>query len=471
MTWVYDTSRDNWSLVQASGAPIGRFGHSLTYVPQLGGVLLFGGNQGGDETWLFTFANSTWRRIYAPDSPSFRQGHGATYSRVFGGVVLSGGGAEILNDTWLFDPGELNWILLSVSGPPPPRYYHSMAEEASTGLIVVTGGRLDGLGRDTWVFDPTTLTWSPKSVEVVPNYGGYWTSDSAMTYYEPSGRLVLVGGGKGFNTEFGPWYYDSTLDLWVLVDDGVLRLGRTRPAMVYDSINRVLIVNGGMYRQQGGYYTDGATWALKGDPSPGPPSVKSSSPEAGEKEAQRDSPVTIEFDREMDRSTFPGSVSISPGAGGLTISGTEQRMVITHSTVLLPGTLYTVRVSREARSFFGTPLAAEYVLTFATGSLPPPVPVVRPADSQAILTWTFITIAFLIAALAALFAHHRFALARRAREEEKLALAKEVDSLRRRLDSLEGEAREGGREAGPTDGEAAEGAARSQGVAEPPGTK
>ncbi|MCI4322456.1 MAG: Ig-like domain-containing protein [Thermoplasmata archaeon] len=80
--------------------------------------------------------------------------------------------------------------------------------------------------------------------------------------------------------------------------------------------------------------------------------------------------VTLTFSLAMDAASTSAAVSITPTvAGAATVSGPE--LTWSHSVALAPATNYTIELSTEATSQYGTALAQNFSVEFRTAAPPP----------------------------------------------------------------------------------------------------
>jgi hypothetical protein len=156
-TWIWDGS--TWTKLEPPHTPKPRFYSSMTYDPQLGQIVLFGGvdGLGGEllsDTW--TFDGHDWTELYPLRSPSARYGTTLASRPGTGEIVLFGGvNDQYLNDTWVFKRG--NWARRFPSVSPSPGVYHAMAGAADGDPAIVMFGGQDGAPlADSWVWNGTT---------------------------------------------------------------------------------------------------------------------------------------------------------------------------------------------------------------------------------------------------------------------------------------------------------------------------
>ncbi len=184
-TWSWDGS--DWSQVDASpvgctdncaNSPSARQIAAMATDPGDQGVVLFGGETGNNtssnlnDTWVY--AGGAWAQVDASPpgctsacaaSPSARQGAAMDYDGglgvagdvLFGGIDASG---NELGDTWTWTPAA-GWTEDSPAASPSARDTSVLADDPTTGQLVLFGGESSGLLNDTWTLNsplppPTT---------------------------------------------------------------------------------------------------------------------------------------------------------------------------------------------------------------------------------------------------------------------------------------------------------------------------
>jgi hypothetical protein len=109
-TWEFRFSTDQWTEVNSSLSPSGRFGASMVWDPVAAQFLLYGGCSFScdSDTWLFSPSNGTWRSVVATGAvpagragASFAWDPGSKRAVLFGGFsAAAGGGTIIYGDTY-----------------------------------------------------------------------------------------------------------------------------------------------------------------------------------------------------------------------------------------------------------------------------------------------------------------------------------------------------------------------------------
>jgi hypothetical protein len=176
-----------------ASAPPARAMAALSYLPQLSGLVLFGGlsaSQPFGDTWLF--ANQSWTSLSPARSPPDMFGMSASFDAASDSIVLFGGfsaaclPSEFCNTTWIFTGSE--WNHTSPAASPPARFDASMAFDSTDHLLVLFGG-WDGRNylRDTWTY--ASGTWTNVTGSTGPS-----PRESASMAQDPHGGVVLFGG-------------------------------------------------------------------------------------------------------------------------------------------------------------------------------------------------------------------------------------------------------------------------------------
>lgn len=217
-TWKF--SSGGWSHLLPMASPSARQNASATYVPQLGGVLLFGGEAGANrlapnDTWVFRLGN--WTNLttgFTGRSPPPRWGAALAYYPFFSEVLLLGGatgGNQALADEWTFDI--TGWISVQAVGPAP-RVGAMMASlivgPFNDGNLLLFGGLLDSqaFGSDLWRYgfyhpflstNPTVDAKQPLPI-VTSVYGGF----------PPYALSLAQGDGNSSNRTIRTYVYGYT---------------------------------------------------------------------------------------------------------------------------------------------------------------------------------------------------------------------------------------------------------------------
>lgn len=245
----------------------------MVYVPQVEKVLLFGGQQGfvADHqalggTWWYDPATGAWTEVTTEPQPSPRSAANLAVHEPTGTVVMFGGGVgvaggfEALTETWLFDPVQETWTLLSFAEGETPRAEvgEQFAYHAAADVFVLYGGLtlnpmsyLDA----TWHFDLEERAWTRADPATVPPGRNFNT----FAYDPRTERLVMTGGPDAPDAVDEVWTYDPRTEDWSGSE-------RTPPAdvtayarMVYDTVTDALIRFGGHGEPAG------TAWSLSAD--------------------------------------------------------------------------------------------------------------------------------------------------------------------------------------------------------------
>jgi hypothetical protein len=239
----------------------------MTFDPNVGGALMFGGGTPFNTAETWTYDGTTWTQLAPATSPTARFGAQLAYDLNRGVSVLVGGWTSNLsigtpsNQTWEFDGS--TWTLAAPTVLAPNRYWHGLCHDMVRGRTVLYGGASSGLlGATNQTFEYDGTTWAQIATAANPGM----LARPAMCYHLGIGKAVLFGGsnysvgGSGSNAT---WLYDGTN--WTLVPaGGSVPAARTAATMVYDNVRGVCVLTGGM--DDGGNYLndtwqfDGTTW-------------------------------------------------------------------------------------------------------------------------------------------------------------------------------------------------------------------
>jgi hypothetical protein len=114
--WVYSYVDDNWTELDTSPKPRGRYWFNLAYDSSDGVMVLFGGSQGGgnqiSDTWKYDYSTNTWTEIGTQTHPPNRANSYMAYDASRDIIVLFGGslfGQVTYGDTWILDMGSGSW--------------------------------------------------------------------------------------------------------------------------------------------------------------------------------------------------------------------------------------------------------------------------------------------------------------------------------------------------------------------------
>lgn len=228
--------------------PLGSFGGGMAYDPMDNETVYFGGCAEylcfENQTWVF--AHGFWTNVTNPaDAPPASWYPSMDYDANMGGVLLFGGENNLdvyTNTTWLFKGGiwtNLTWVSTT---DPPARIGASMTfdPEPEENGSVLWGGLLaetDEYSSDTWIWEGWS-GWVPLSTSISPPASGF----IPMAYDPADQSIVLFGAGEAASTwelYSGQW--------WAVAPSGQVPAFRVSDEMVYDPSLSALILFGGAY--------------------------------------------------------------------------------------------------------------------------------------------------------------------------------------------------------------------------------
>lgn len=229
-----------WSGSRMPGSPPPRVAPPLVYMPSLGEIVMWGGNNQfgtnlADGTWGFN--GTAWRRITTSNPPA-RAGIAYAYDAARDEIVVFGGRAStaLNGETWVFDG--TTWTQRTPTTSPSARSDASAAYDPIRQRVVLTAGVFVGdFPQDLWTWDGTTWTSHPQPTRPPARY------NAALVWNAQRQRLVLAGGFDIAGTPAtDAWELDDTT--WFRVeatspprnsvtvigtDDGVVRLSGVMP--------------------------------------------------------------------------------------------------------------------------------------------------------------------------------------------------------------------------------------------------
>ncbi|HTT25364.1 MAG TPA: PKD domain-containing protein [Thermoplasmata archaeon] len=248
-TWTY--SGGAWAMINTTGSPGPLDGPAMAYDPPAGDVVMFGGVQSYSPfrftnlTWSYSDGNWTSQQLVP--SPPPRTAASMTYDPDLGGVVLFGGydnrdpsGATLLNDLWLFKGGA--WSEINATNPPGVRTWAPIAFDATHHDLVVYSGitaAFTCIG-DTWTFSNSSWTEAPAASGGPPD-----SCANALGYDPALGQVVLTGGlnsstGANYDTTYG---FNGTA--WNLLNVSGSPGNHTYGISAWDPVDGSFVVAGG----------------------------------------------------------------------------------------------------------------------------------------------------------------------------------------------------------------------------------
>ena len=260
-TWLF--AGGHWTEQTLTSSPSARANAAMVFDPADNETILFGGNNASylNDTW--SFASGHWSELFPTRAPAPRTFASMIYDPAIGKLVLFGGfggyssGAAVsYSDTWTFSAGQ--WTNVTAPGGPGARSIAGFAYDTADGYAVLYGGS-NSLGNpysDTWNF--TNGTWTKMTSAGSPGSRG----EVAMAYDDPAGIVQMYGGVDQFGGA-GTWYFQA--GTWHEYFPFPAPPPSQLPAITYDPALRADLVTGGI----GGYGNaafslTNETWAVNG---------------------------------------------------------------------------------------------------------------------------------------------------------------------------------------------------------------
>jgi len=295
-TWVYNVTADNWTQLSVVGAPSPRSCPSMSFDPESGLIVLFGGEVYNASQWGVVPLNDTftlnvsagiWTRQNPATVPSARSRHAAAFAGKEGEVVVFGGwGGYYWNgtaftqrrygDTWTYNVSSDSWTNSTPTESPEGRTESSMIYDSARACAVLFGGSgASGLLGDTWTYDAVSNSWTVFSPAGSPSpqcrYGFAYDSAAAL-------GVLFTGRNEAGNIS-ETWTYDTAANKWTNLVPPSMPSARSDHAMAYDPVSGDTFLFGGAFVWGNSYdvwcYNSGTNkWTSPGLTSPVPPARK-----------------------------------------------------------------------------------------------------------------------------------------------------------------------------------------------------
>lgn len=248
-----------WVSVSSSSSmvPSARSAPAMAYDVKNRSVLLFGGSTATPtalgDTWSWNgFAWTQRMPVGLKPSPrrdtALAADHHDNTVLLYGGSVVSGSNFVPTGETWVWDG---SYWTQRTAGNAPGALGGETLVPFKDGPIMFGGTHSTGETNELWSWGE--VAWNP----ITPATGPDPRSSHAMAYL-PKERAVLFGGSQNQTTTLDDtWVYDN--GAWTQLA-GAHPPGRYGAAMVYDAVDRYVLLAGG-YSTANGYQSD--TWAFR----------------------------------------------------------------------------------------------------------------------------------------------------------------------------------------------------------------
>ena len=254
-SWVWNGT--TWTRVTPESRPPSRTGHNLVYDGRREMIVLFGGINASDgqrdDIWEWDGASWTYPS-FSGDRPGERSSAAMTYDEGNGVTVLFGGRRYLpsevdLGDTWLWDG--THWEEVASGSGPPGRAGAFLVYDDARGVAVLFGG-----GTNTGTIYSETWEWDGSSwTDVTPTTGPSPETARQMVFDSGRGVTVLFGGDAD-GTYLQPentWEWDGVA--WNEVTTvSTPPQRRAHGAIAYDSIRQEVVLHGGTYLDDTGFW-------------------------------------------------------------------------------------------------------------------------------------------------------------------------------------------------------------------------
>ena len=217
-TWIFDSRTQEWTQVFPDNHPSVRGSASIFYDPQAQKVILYGGYRptGGhfDDTWAFDYSSNNWTNLNPSIKPTGRYGAPMVYDPINQrGFMFGGRTSTITDETWVYYYSNNSWAELTLLTKPPNRYWEPLTYDDTAQRIILFGGS-DGSGEgmdDTWAYNPFTNQWTQK----LPSSSPINRLFASFVNIPRTGKSILFGGSRDVNTCLGDtWSYIYNSNDW-----------------------------------------------------------------------------------------------------------------------------------------------------------------------------------------------------------------------------------------------------------------
>lgn len=184
-------------------------------------------------------------------TPSARYGAKMIFDPVAKRTILFGGradrifGLKYYNDLWSFNPQSQNWEEIKTDAKPAGRLSPGMVYDPENHQIIIFGGdtKEDRVG-DTWIYDIAANYWEEISSEKSP----LPRSDMGMVYDKVNKVVILVSGycRDNFREQCNDtWVFDPQAQLWTEMQPANQPPIMYGHSLVYDAVNDEVLLLGG----------------------------------------------------------------------------------------------------------------------------------------------------------------------------------------------------------------------------------
>ena len=219
-TWIFDSQLQNWNQVFPDNSPSIRGSSSLYYDIQAQKAILYGGYRdvGGhlDDTWAYDYSTNNWTNLNPSIKPTGRYGAPMVYDPINNrGFMFGGRTTTITDDNWVYYYSNNSWFDLALSSKPSNRYWQGLTCDLVAQEIIMFGGRSSsGVGEalaDTWIYDLVSNEWSEVSPTVQPSNRFH----VSLVYNPENDNTIMFGGFRFQNICFGDtWGYSNSNNNW-----------------------------------------------------------------------------------------------------------------------------------------------------------------------------------------------------------------------------------------------------------------
>jgi hypothetical protein len=302
---IWEFRNGTWEYPAMGISPPGRTGHTLTYDPVRHGVVMIGGREAGDydpSSSLWLWNGESWLELQLENSgPGGRHQHATTYDSNRGRLILFGGMVDDTEDNDLWALSGNQWLLLDDNNSgPAPRYSAALAYDPAQDRIWLWGGNQDdgttdnilwswqdGLWQQHGSYDENVPVKGKGTLAYADFWSSLWLKESSFKIWQFSGKhwakqdlweddfetdaaMSPDGNQRGIMMVGNHWYDFEEHVLAQFNGETLFRRHastdspplRSKHMMLFDPMNEVSYLVGGIHISLGKYFSD--CWTFDG---------------------------------------------------------------------------------------------------------------------------------------------------------------------------------------------------------------
>ncbi|MGA2296790.1 MAG: kelch repeat-containing protein [FCB group bacterium] len=247
-----------WTELKPQNSPSPRAAFGMAEIGD-NNTIIFGGidinYKSLDETWIYNFDEINWIQVNTDIHPVKR--YDLRMARITKNKVLLFGGwdTDYYNDTWIFDLDSLSWKEIKSINKPSARRNFGLAQLYDGKVLLFGGDTIGGsYSNDTWIYENDSNNWSEFPISNLINTRPP-KCEGAMLAQLDTG-MVLYYGGFNENEFDETWLLDYNLKKWIKLEPKFKSVSIASSAMANIRKNQVVFWGGDCEWQGGGAHYD-----------------------------------------------------------------------------------------------------------------------------------------------------------------------------------------------------------------------